>query len=270
MDLAPILQRPRLAATTWGVAVSALDGSAAYEQGAGALLRTASVAKLFLLVEVATRIEDGLLDPALLLHRDTVERVGDSGLWQHLTVPALPVADLARLVGTLSDNWATNALLQHVGIEAVLRRAAALAPGGSALLDRVRDVRGPDDPGTLSIGCAADWVAIMAGLARGEVVSAAVSHRVLDWLAGGADLSMVGGAFGLDPLAHVAPDRGLRLWSKTGTDTGVRADVGVVTGPRGGLAYAVICNWEGGEADPRDEVLAALRDLGAELRASCG
>ena len=45
---------------------------------------------------------------------------------------------------------------------------------------------------------------------------------------------MVGSAFvehaGLDPIAHHESLGGaLRLWNKTGTDAGVRADVGVVS-----------------------------------------
>src|SRR5690606_37577890 len=118
-----------------------------------------------------------------------------------------------------------------------------LAPGGSTLLDRVRDVRTPEYPSALSVGCAADWVGVLAALAAGEVVDVAVSRLVLDWLGLGVDLSMVAGALGLDPLAHAEPDRGLLLWHKTGTDAGVRADVGLVAGERT-VAYAVLCGWD--------------------------
>ena len=62
----------------------------------------------------------------------------------------------------------------------------------------------------------------------GDAVSTSVSSQVLGWLATGVDLSMVGAAFGLDPLAHAVPDRGISLHNKTGTDAGVRADVGLV------------------------------------------
>jgi beta-lactamase class A len=94
---------------------------------------------------------------------------------------------------------------------------------------------------------------------------------VLGWLAAGSDLSMVAGGLGLDPLAHAAADRGLLLRHKTGTDTGVRADVGLVEGPRAALAYAVLANWEPAAGDPRDAVLAAMREVGAALRArACG
>ena len=146
---------------------------------------------------------------------------------------------MATLVGAVSDNWATNALVDLVGLEAVRTRARSLAPHGSTLHDLVRDGRGPADPPTLSEGCAADHVALMSGLAAGTVVDPAVSARVLGWLAAGTDLSMVATAFHLDPLAHTKEDRGVRLRNKTGTDRCLRADAGVVTGPAGTAAYAV-------------------------------
>jgi beta-lactamase class A len=81
---------------------------------------------------------------------------------------------------------------------------------------------------------------------------------------------MVASAFGLDPLAHAGgADRGITLWNKTGTDSGVRADVGAVRHGTGTVAYAVICNWRAEDrADPRDQVLAAMRAIGDLLRFS--
>jgi beta-lactamase class A len=121
-------------------------------------------------------------------------------------------------------------------------------------------------PETLSVGCASDWFAIMSGLADGAVGGRAASLRVLDWLRGALDLSMVAAALGLDPLAHHDPDRELRVFSKTGTADGVRADVGVVMGPEDTWAYAAICGWDPVAGDPRDDVLAAMRELGTLVR----
>lgn len=276
--LAPTLER----GARWSVELREAGGAAAAGRGRviaahrpTELLPTASLAKILLLVEVAERIEDGRLDAAQPLRRDAVPPVADSGLWQHLRTDVLPLADAAALVGAVSDNLATNVLLERVGLPAV-QAQERLAPGGSRLLDRVRDHRGPADPPCLSQGCAGDWAGIMAALAAGDrggpgAPGAAVSARVLGWLRLGTDLSMVGGALGLDPLAHGEPDRGISLISKTGTDDGVRADAGLVTGPAGRLAYAAICRWDPGAGtgspDPqRDEVLSAMRGIGALLR----
>jgi beta-lactamase class A len=96
---------------------------------------------------------------------------------------------------------------------------------------------------------------------------------VLGWLGLGVDLSMVAGAFDLDPLAHPAGS-GRRLAHKTGTDHGVRADAGTVTWRGRVASYAVLCAWEPTELAEPDQrggrdgaVLAAMRRLGSSLRA---
>lgn len=268
MDLDGLFDAPGLANTWWSVDIL-VEGGAGYQRDADLLLETASIAKVFVLVELAARMAAGVLDPRSELDRRTVARVADSGLWQHLATDRLPVADVARLVGSVSDNLATNALIQLIGLEAVQARAARMAPGGSTLHDLVRDTRTPDTPATLSEGCASDWASVLRDLHRGAASGDPVGANVLDWLSAGADLSMVASAFGLDPLSHgSAADHGLRLWNKTGTDAGVRADVGVVELEGAACAYAVICNWNARDHGLRSAVLDTMREIGSAIRRS--
>ncbi|HEX6955118.1 MAG TPA: serine hydrolase, partial [Agromyces sp.] len=195
------------------------------------VMPTASIGKVLLLVEVAARLGTAGPEAFTVLDRDPRDAVGDSGIWQHLQTPSLPMADLAALVGATSDNLATNVLIRHIGLEAVRARTETLGLTRTALLDLVRDHRGPDDAPQLSIGSAKELTWLFAALARGEIVSPEVSQRVVGWLSLNADLSMVASAFGLDPLAHRMPDHGLLLMNKTGTDGGVRSEVGVLRGP---------------------------------------
>jgi beta-lactamase class A len=181
---------------------------------------------------------------------------------------ALPLADAARLVGSVSDNLATNVLLEHVGLSAVQSCARGYAPRGSTLLDVVRDERQERHAVTLSTGCASDWASVFQNLYLGEVHTAAVGRMVLDWLASGSDLSMVAVAFGLDPLSHgCGPDLGFSLWNKTGTDLGVRADIGVISRGTDYWVYSVICNWDPRDEDRRHLVLDAMRGIGVAIRA---
>lgn len=230
--------------------------------GPSRVLRTASVAKLFLLVEVAAQLESGRLSPGELLDRSTVAPVFDSGLWHRMTVDALPVVDVAALVGAVSDNWATNVLLNRVGLAAVQGRAASLGYVDSALLDCVRDERTAAHPETLSVGTSNDWARFMSELAAGRIVSPGVSDQVVEWMTASCDHSMVASAFGLDPLAHWEPDLGIMVRNKTGTDAGVRADVGLVQGASQ-LAYAAIVNWdELAQPGLRPAIMADLRTIG--------
>jgi beta-lactamase class A len=180
------------------------------------------------------------------------------------------VLDLCVLVGAFSDNLATNVLVRRVGIEAVQRRSRELGCPRSALLDRVRLARGPEHPPTLSVGSAGELADLMSRLHQGSVVSATASRRVQRWLAANADLSMVAAAFDLDPLAHAEADRGITLVNKTGTISTARADIGVVGGSTGTVAYAVLASWDD-DLDPRDDVLATMRCIGRAIRErTCG
>jgi beta-lactamase class A len=271
VELDDVLAGTRAAGAQWSIAVRR-DGQPApwFEHEARTLLRTASVAKVFLLLELAGRLAARDIDPGHLVDRRRSAAVHDSGLWRALRVDQLPVTDLAVLVGAVSDNWATNALLDLCGLDRVQALAADLAPGGSMLHDYVRDKRSGDLPATLSEGCAGDWATIMQRLHRADGIDATVCRSVLSWLALGTDLSMVAGAFDLDPLAHDTDDLGIRLWHKTGTDPGVRADVGVVRSGTAAVSYAVVCNWPEADAPPgtRRAVLQVMREIGDEIRSA--
>ena len=229
------------------------------------VLPTASIGKILLLIEVSARLTDRDANAYGILDKTARDAVGDSGVWQHLQAPSLPVADLASLVGATSDNLATNVLLRQVGLQAVRQRTESLGLLRTALLDLVRDSRGPDDAPQLSVGSTAELMWLFSGLARGEVVDTLTSSRVLGWLSLNADLSMVASAFGLDPLSHRGTDHGLLLVNKTGTDSGVRAEAGVLRGPRAGVAYAVSVQFNDNGIAARLRVLDAMRTVGFDL-----
>lgn len=269
MDLDGLFDNPAVTGAQWSVDLRR-SAVPVYQRRGDLLLETASVAKIFLLTELAVRIAEGAVDPGAMLDRRSVAPVGDSGLWQHLMTDQIPVSDAARLVGSVSDNLATNVLIALVGLESVQARAGQMAPGGSTLHDLVRDARTAGMPATLSEGCASDWASILHDLHRGMVEGDAVSASVLGWLSAGADLSMVAAAFDLDPLSHAsgAEQGGVRLWNKTGTDASVRADVGLLEHAGSTWTYAVICNWDHHDQELRGPVLRAMREVGSAIRRS--
>nr|WP_313543117.1 serine hydrolase [Leifsonia aquatica] len=229
------------------------------------VMPTASIGKVLLLVEVAARLESGQLSPLVQLDRLPQDAAGDSGIWQHLQVPALPVADLAALVGASSDNLATNVLLRRVGLEAVSARTESLGLTRTGLLDLARDHRGPDDAPQLSVGSANELTWLFSALARGEVVDAATSQRVISWLSLNSDFSLVSSAFGLDPHSHRHAEHGILLVNKTGIDAGVRSEVGVLRGPNAGVTYAVSTYFDDTELPERLAVIEGMRTVGIDL-----
>ncbi|RLV49675.1 serine hydrolase [Nocardioides mangrovicus] len=249
--------------TAWSVlVVDATTGERLVDQHPERVLGTASVAKLLLLTEVAARLAAGTLDADQPVQRNTTPPVADSGLWHLMRLDTLPLADVCLLVAAVSDNWATNALLEVVGLDAVTARAESLGMVHTRLLDRVRDARTPADPPTLSVGNAAEWVEFLLQVHQGILVNRQVSEQLRAWLATSVDHSMVAAAWAQDPLVATG-----RVLNKTGTDDGVRADVGIVTGERP-VVYAAIAGWrvDGARIVAQDRVLARLRAIALEAQ----
>ena len=232
----------------------------------GGYMKIASIGKLLLLIEVARQCDVGDLAGTEMLFRDPALVVADSGLWQHLRIDRLSVHDLCVLTASVSDNVATNVLLKRVGFQRLNDLCAALGLTSTALLDYVRQARGPDDVPTFATGSATELSSLMSNIARNRLISQAVCEQLRTWLATGVDLSMVASAFNFDPLAHTGPDRGYSVHNKTGTDTGIRADAGTVWRNSNPLSYAVIANWEACELGLRDTVLVTMNTIGKRLR----
>lgn len=233
------------------------------------VLPIASLGTVLLLVEVSARITADTSNALSILEKPggpgAVADAEMSGIWNQLHVPALPVSDLAALVGATNDSVATNVLLGQIGLDSVRARTDSLGLSRTALIDKVRTTRGPDDAPQVSVGATAELTRLIASLARGEVVDAITSRRVLGWLEKNADLSLVASAFGLTPLSRIGDDQGVQLVNKTGSDRGVRAEVGVVRGTRAAVCYALTVNFTDSSLAARLRVLEAMRVFGHDV-----
>ncbi|MEV8635409.1 serine hydrolase [Streptosporangium sp. NPDC051023] len=214
--------------------------------GEDAELTLASTGKLLLLAAVARRIASGELDPGEIVELREEDRCGGSGLLGLLSARRWPIGDLAVLTASVSDNTATNALLRRVGLDRVAESAAELGFARTRILDRIREPRLPSHPPTFAVGTAGELARFAAGLDGREEWTA----LMLRWMAHNGDRSLVPAL-----LPHEAEEREVpasvpagKVWvaNKTGTDTGVRADVGVMIGPERRIGYAVLANGPAG------------------------
>lgn len=254
----------------WGVVVRDVDsGAVLLDHQGDKVLDAASVGKLILLAHTGNELLD---DPALgeiRLDRRTVAPVSDSGIWQHLSVEELPISDIARLVFIGSDNLGTNVLLEYFGIDRVRAFRTNLGLNHTDLLDVVRDHRRPGDPEILSRGTAAELCRFMMDIARGELGGPGLSGWLRDGLSLNVDLSMVPHPLGLDPLAHARRPGNPTIpavANKTGTDSGVRADTGIISLASRELAYAALCNFNT-ERTNELEVLELMHEVGKAVTA---
>lgn len=251
----------------WSIEVRDISSnSVIFSLNPAAVLKTASLAKIFLLVETAARLSEGTLAADEPIDRRDVPMVQGSGLWRHLKTDILPLADASTLVATVSDNWATNALLHRVGLEAVQARSSALGYPDSSLADYVRDQRGSEHPPTVSQGCASDWADLFAKLHRRELVSDGVDRQVEHWLGNSTDHSMVVSAQWQHALSPGTEPENIRVYNKAGWDSGVRADAGLVVG-RNACSYCAIANWNPTD-DRVDAVAEIMQVVGKLVRAT--
>ena len=228
------------------------------------VLPTASIGKVLLLIEASARLTARDL-PGLASCEIPRDAIGDSGLWQHLQVPSLPVTDLASLIGATSDNLATNVLLGQIGLAAVRARTESLGLTRTALLDFVRDKRGPDDAPQLSVGSTAELSWLFGALAREQVVDPVTSQRVLGGCRSIRTRHWWRAPSRSTPSRTAVSTTETLLANKTGTDPGVRAEAGALRGSGRAVSYAVTVQFTDDGLGARMRVIDALRVFGVDL-----
>ena len=113
---------------------------------------TASTIKIAILYELFKQVEEGKirLDEASTLDRS--KAVGGSGVLFELGTPTLSIRDYATLMIIVSDNTATNVLIDRLGLAAVTRRMESLGLEHTKLRRHMMDVdaarRGEDNVST--------------------------------------------------------------------------------------------------------------------------
>ena len=139
---------------------------------------TASTIKIAILYELFKQADEGKLkiDEVRPLERRHV--VAGSGVLQELTAPAMPLRDYATLMVVLSDNTATNLLIDAVGMKAVNARMSALGLGRTLLRRRMIDLEAARR-GDENVSTPAELVRLLELIYRGEGLSKASQEGLL-------------------------------------------------------------------------------------------
>jgi beta-lactamase class A len=91
-----------------------------------AVFPTASTIKIAIVYELFKQADEGKVHLDQTITLDRAKAVGGSGVLSQMGTPTLSVADYAGLMVMLSDNTATNVLIDLLGMENVTRRLASL------------------------------------------------------------------------------------------------------------------------------------------------
>lgn len=234
-----------------------LDDGRRLDVDAGHVVPSASTIKVPVLVAALRACQEGRLDleaPLALPAPD--ERVGGSGPVELLpSVSALPLGEVLLLMICLSDNDATNAVIDAVGTDAVAASLALVPTRDTVLQRRLMDFAAAER-GLQNLTTAADLADLLVALHTGRLLDAAHTEVARGILRRQQFR---------EGLPGYLPET-LPVASKTGSIFGVRADMALVESPDVGgrwATVAVVATGLGeGEVDRGTAVLPVFAAIG--------
>jgi beta-lactamase class A len=221
-----------------------LDTGATYSLRGDDAVRTASTIKLAIMIEAFSAVAEGRAKwSETLVLRDS-DKVSGSGVLAELSDGVwLPLRDLVHLMIVVSDNTATNLLIDRFTADAVNARMEKLGFVQTRLMRKVRgdgtQLKAAEgwsaagkDPANAKYGLGRtsphEMVTILERLDSGELVSPEASHEMLEILKRQHYTEGIGRKTGK-----------LTTASKSGSLDALRSDVGIVYSPGGKIAIAI-------------------------------
>lgn len=187
-----------------------------FERMAGEVFPLASTIKLAILYEMFKQADEGRLrlDESRPLERRHV--VGGSGVLSELDAPAMPLRDYAVLMIVLSDNSATNLLIDAVGMANVTQRMSGLGMPTLKLRRRMIDTEAARR-GDENVGSPQDVAKLLGIIHRGDGLTKGSRDALLTILRKAKSSALREGVPSGVPVAN-----------KPGGLEGVAADAGIV------------------------------------------
>lgn len=241
-DLRPQVERALQGFTgkTW-LAARNLNNGNTFELKGHERVRTASTIKLPILVALHGEAKEGRLNWGDKLFLAKGIRAPGAGVLQEMEDGhALTVREASRLMMVVSDNIATNLLLEKIGIDRVnewmdrlhLPQTRSLASIGGGFVSKARAAawNKREDGSTFGIGVTTplEMVDLLTRLDRGEIISPEDSKEIL---------GVMGRQQYKDGLGRTL--RGVRVASKPGALDRLRSEVGILTVGKEKFALAV-------------------------------
>ena len=218
-----------------------LDTGATYGLRENERVRTASTIKLAIMVTVFDAIERGRAKwtDTLTLH-DSDKAAGTGVLAEFSDGMQFPIRDLVHLMIVVSDNTATNLLLDRFTADAVNSEMDTLGLKDTRCMRKIlisgKSPSGVSHAGQLSenqrfgLGSSTprEMVSLVEKMERNELVSVPASREMIAIMKRQQDKSGIGRKTGDIPVAN-----------KSGSLDHLRSDVGIVYSPGGRIAIAI-------------------------------
>jgi beta-lactamase class A len=146
-----------------------------------AVVPTASCIKLFILMELMRRVADGDLKLEQSIPVLANQQVGGSGVLKDLSSGIeLPLRDVATLMIVLSDNTATNMLVDLLGRDAINDMIRAIGLQETTLFNKVDFNAIGDDVRRFAVGTAREFGLALEKIACGTFADPAACRTIVD------------------------------------------------------------------------------------------
>ena len=228
-----------------GVAILDLTTGQKYFLHADEVLPTASSIKIAILAELYRQAQQGKIKLGDLYTLQSSDLAGGSGIAGALTpgVTRLTIRDVAALMISVSDNSATNIIIDRIGIENVNALLDSLSLTQTRLRRKMMDVKAAGE-GRENIATPREMVTLLESLYRGRVLNKPMTEDFFTLLSVHKE----------SYIPRELPED-LRIANKPGELEGVRNDSGIVfTGSRP-FAISVMTTYLRREKDGGDAIV---------------
>jgi len=216
-----------------------LDTGETYALNADERVRTASTIKIAVMIEAYARVAEGKAkwtDEVVLTKE---KKVSGSGILFELSDGLkLTLRDAVNLMMIISDNTATNLVLDVLTTDAVNARMESLGFKQIKIMRKVgsggESAAGKDPENKkygLGMATPREMVLVMEKLERGEIVSPAVSKEMIELMKREQDRNAIGRSLWNVPMA-----------SKYGALDRLRSAIGILYTKNGRIAMAISCD----------------------------
>jgi beta-lactamase class A len=213
-----------------------LDTGETYALSADDRVRTASTIKIAVMVEAFARVTEGKAKWTDELVLTKAARYSGSGVLPELADGLrLTLRDCVNLMMLVSDNTATNLVLDYVTTDAVNARMESLGFRQIRILRRVgsggesKEGKEPDNKRFgLGVATPREMVMLMEKLERGEIINPAVSKEMIDLMKREQSHYAIGRTLADTPMA-----------TKYGALDGLRSAIGIIYSKKGRIAMAI-------------------------------
>jgi beta-lactamase class A len=201
-----------------GVAILDLNSGQKFELRASDVFPQASSIKIAVLAELYRQAQTGRLKLTDLYTVQAGDLVADSDIMNGLTpgVTRITLRDLATMMVAVSDNSATNVLIDRVGMDNVNALIDSLGLPHTRLRRKMMDLKAASE-GRENVSTPAEMMVLLEDLYRGKVLNKEMTDDFFKVL------STHKGSF----IPRDLPE-GLKIANKPGELEGVRNDSGVV------------------------------------------